>query len=98
MNKHEITAAVLFYKKFFVEEEEVKKRAYCNFRTLPVRMRENIAFEHCHHMLEEVERLAAENKLDEAMRQLGFVQGVLWMTHRFPYIELESHLYRPANS
>jgi hypothetical protein len=51
----------------------------------------NDVLEHCHWMLDEVDRFISEGRLGKAFRWLGFIQGCLWSTGSFNIYELCEH-------
>lgn len=46
---------------------------------------------HLHWMIDEAEKLVDENRIEKAMRWLGFIQGVLWSMSFFSVDQLKVH-------
>ena len=46
---------------------------------------------HCFWMLDEIERYLGEDRIEKAMRWLGFVQGCLWSHGIFSVDDFKSH-------
>lgn len=47
--------------------------------------------EHCHQMLDQMERFVAEGRMEKTFRWLGFVQGCLWSQGVFTIGEMANH-------
>lgn len=47
--------------------------------------------EHCLGMLDSMEQFVDEERIEKAMRWLGFLQGCLWSIGEFSLEELKSH-------
>lgn len=46
---------------------------------------------HCHGMLSKMEFFLKEGRRDKVFRWLGFIQGCLWSTRRYPLDDLKNH-------
>ena len=55
------------------------------------------ALAHCHGMLDKMEKLVKEGRIEKAFRWLGLIQGWLWSTGQFPLEDLKNH-NRPDSS
>lgn len=50
-----------------------------------------LALEHCHGMLEKMEKFIQEKRMDKVFRWFGFLQGVLWFSQIYTLDELKNH-------
>lgn len=71
------------FKELGVEKE------VCPHDDLPER-----ELEHCHAMLDQMEGLIRDGRMQKAFRWLGFVQGVLWSNRIYTLGELKDHNFR----
>jgi hypothetical protein len=87
MNSEKVLEVVKIYRDNFKNKGVIKRAFSHKFR---VKLRED-ALAHCHHMLDEIEEFAKENRMDKVFRWLGFVQGCLWFAGYYTIDEMKDH-------
>jgi len=88
MTADKILEAVAIYKRYF-EVNGFEKRT--NLDHSCIEYSRASMMEHCHGMLDEMEKMVAEENMEKAFRWLGFIQGVLWSKSAYSLAELKSH-------
>ena len=87
MEANKVREAVATYRRLFSEAGVPKRR--CPDDRQPAR--EEDVLPHCHAMLDAIDGHLAAGRDGKAFRWLGFVQGCLWASGRFPISALKGH-------
>jgi len=96
MTGREVLEAVAIYRRYFRDNnigkidfphDELNDSGVSEFARLAT-------LEHCHGMLDQMERMVAENtpgKMEKVFRWVGFIQGCLWSQGIYCLDELKQH-------
>lgn len=87
MNTDKILQVISIYRKKF-EEMKIAKADFPHEEYLDSPLS---GFEHCHAMLEKMEKFLTEGRVDKVYRWLGFLQGYLWSQGIYTLDELTNH-------
>jgi hypothetical protein len=91
MGSKQFLAVIAMYRAKF-EEMSVGKIDYPHDKRMPARRRgPGLRLEHCHGMLEQMEKFIAQGSTGKADRWLGFIQGVLWSEGIYTLKEMRDH-------
>lgn len=87
MTADKIREVLVIYRKKFEEMGIFEKRVPHNL--LP--RTDNDFLSHCYGMLDEMEALIQEGRMEKVFRWLGFIQGCLWRAGIYTVEELKNH-------
>ncbi len=87
MEAEEVRRVIETYRRKFVEMKVGKTR----FPHEKVLTDQQLGFEHCHWMLDEMEGFIKEERMDKVNRWLGFIQGFLWSNQVYALTEMMNH-------
>ncbi len=87
MDAMKIREAVARYRRLFAENGIPKRR----FADDALPERDDDVLPHCHAMLDRIEGYLDAGRVGKAFRWLGFVQGCLWASRRYPLSALKAH-------
>ncbi|MFA7194059.1 MAG: hypothetical protein WC087_04045 [Candidatus Paceibacterota bacterium] len=87
MTKEKIQEAIEIYRAKF-KELGVGKADYPHEDPLDC---SEHGLEHCHAMLDKMEKFLTEDRIEKVFRWLGFLQGVLWSHKIYTLDDLKGH-------
>lgn len=94
MTPEKVLEILRVYRKYF-ESRCIEKVHHSLFTLLDSSIDGCIpitGLKHCHAILDQIEKLVREGKMEKAFRWLGFIQGVLWSHGLFTLNDLKNHL------
>lgn len=96
MTKEEIKKAIKIYQEFFDKKYENYPygKTMLDEKKIPILGRDPCyLLYHANGMCEQILGLLEAGDLQEAIRQLGFLQGILWvLARKFSFDDLKKHL------
>lgn len=87
MTAEQILRVIGIYRDFFIRED-IRP---IDFPHDEILHNDRIGLAHCHGMLDKMVGFVQEGRLEKAQRWIGFIQGCLWMSHRFTLEALKDH-------
>ena len=93
MTKQQILKVVADYRSFLLSTQSSHSNANvwaepADYDLSPTRLG---AINHMLYMCDLIEAFVAEDRIEKAMRWLGFIQGTLWMMGSFTLNEMREH-------
>ncbi len=93
MDSQKLFSVIALYRRK-LEAMSIGKSSFPHDELLPS-FPDRSALEHCHLMLDDLERFVKEGRLEKAFRWLGFLQGTFWALRLYSIEEMKDH-NRPA--
>lgn len=92
MTKEKIREVLALYQELF-KQLEVNKLEIIKYKFSgsEEEICDACIYNHCYWMLDEIEKFLQEDRIEKAMRWLGFIQGVFWSKHVFTIKQLTDH-------
>ncbi len=87
MTSEKVLEVIDLYRKKFVEMKIEK----ADFPHEELAGFFQATLQHCHGMLDKMEKFIDEKRIEKSMRWLGFIQGALWVQRVYTLKELVDH-------